>query len=64
MRFDCEESYLGRKNLSDSVCFLLTWELLGRLRVSHLLSWIVGHELIFIFIFKKIFWEFPSWRSG
>lgn len=44
--------------------FLLTWELLGRLRVSHLLSWIVGHELIFIFIFKKIFWEFPSWRSG
>ena len=34
------------KTLSDSICFLLAWELLGRLRASHLLNWIVEHETI------------------
>lgn len=34
------------KILSDSICFLLARELLGRLRASHLLNWIMEHEAI------------------
>ena len=46
IKLDCGESYLDMKTLSDSICFLLAWELLGRLRASHLLNWIVEHETI------------------
>lgn len=59
MKSDYGKSCFGMKTLSDSIYFLLTWELLAMLGASHLLTWIVGQETILMW---NVLWDLNGVR--